>query len=77
MSIQVKFFGPLTDVVGCSQLAMAGIADVESLKKKILVDFPGLKNHSYMVAVGKKIVSGNVSLKSGDEVALLPPFAGG
>lgn len=77
MSIQIKFFGPLTDVVGSSGLEMTGITDTESLRKKILSEFPGLSKYSFKIAVGKKMVNGNIVLNSGDEVALLPPFAGG
>lgn len=77
MNIQVKLFGPLTDVVGSIQLELSDIADTESLKKKILGDFPGLSKYTFKIAVGKKLVNENIRLKSGDEVALLPPFAGG
>ncbi len=77
MSIQIKLFGPLTDVVGSSLLEMTGIADTDSLRKIVLNEYPGLSRHSFKITVGKKIVSGNIALKSGDEVALLPPFAGG
>ncbi|MCC6581960.1 MAG: MoaD/ThiS family protein [Phycisphaeraceae bacterium] len=77
MSIQIKLFGPLTDVVGSSQLTLSEIADTESLRKTILAEFPGLNKHAYKIAVGKKIVNENIKLNPGDEVALLPPFAGG
>ena len=77
MSIQVKLFGSLVDVVGKNDLAIEGINDTDSLKKKMLVDFPKLKDQSFVVAVSKQIVKGNQVLNSGDTVALLPPFAGG
>ena len=77
MSIQIKLFGPLTDVVGASQIELTNIADTDSLKHKMLNDFPKLKNCQFMVAVCKKISKENIILRPGDEVALLPPFAGG
>lgn len=77
MSIQVKLFGPLADAVGKSQMDMNGINDIDSLKQKMFVDFPKLKNYHFVIAVHKKIINENQTLKSGDEVALLPPFSGG
>jgi sulfur-carrier protein len=75
MSIKIKFFGPLIDVVGSSQMEVYSMADTETLRSKMLNDFPKLKNYQFMIVVNKK--KENVPLKSGDEVALLPPFAGG
>jgi molybdopterin synthase sulfur carrier subunit len=77
MSIQVKLFGLLADIVGKTDLTIDGINDTDSLNKKILSDFPKLKDQSFVIAVSKQIVKGNQLLKSGDEVVLLPPFAGG
>jgi molybdopterin converting factor small subunit len=77
MSIQVKLFGSLVDIVEKNDLAIEGINDTDSLKKKMLSDFPELKGQNFVVVVSKQIVIGNQLLKSGDVVALLPPFAGG
>lgn len=77
MSIQINFFGSLVDAVGKSQIDIRGIDDTDALNQKLLNDFPKLKNHHFVIAVGKQITNGNQTLKSGDVVALLPPFAGG
>ena len=77
MIIQVKLFGVLADVAGKAEVQLQNINDTDSLKEKIVVDFPKLKKHSFVVAVYKKIANGNEMLNNGDVVALLPPFAGG
>lgn len=77
MSIQVKFFGPLADVAGVGQLTLNGISDSESLREKVLNDYPNLTKHQFMLVVGMNIVKENVNLRAGDVVALLPPFSGG
>ena len=77
MSIQIKLFGPLVDVIGRSEIEIRDISDSDSLKKQMMDDFPDLKSHVFLISVCRKIVLNNVSLKSGDEVAFLPPFAGG
>lgn len=77
MSIQVKFFGPLVDIIGKTQLEFDDVTDTHSLKQRLLSDFPKLKNHHFLIAVGKQIINSKQILNVGDEVALLPPFAGG
>lgn len=77
MSIRVKLFGLLADVVGKSEIHFQNVNDTNSLKEKIISDFPDMKKHSFVLAVCKQIIKGNHFLKNGDEVVLLPPFAGG
>lgn len=77
MNIQVKIFGPLADVVGSSQLSVDNVNDTDLLMQKIIKDFPKLKSYEFKVAVGTALTTKNTILKSGDVVALLPPFAGG
>jgi molybdopterin converting factor small subunit len=77
MSIQINFFGSLVDTVGKSQMDIREVDDTDTLKQKLLIGFPKLKNYHFVIAVGKQIANGNQTLKSGDVVALLPPFAGG
>jgi molybdopterin converting factor small subunit len=77
MTIQVKFFGLLVDIVGETEMDITGINDTDSLKQKMLSDFPKLKDQSFVIVVSKQIVKGNQILNPCDVVALLPPFAGG
>ncbi|MBI4946410.1 MAG: MoaD/ThiS family protein [Bacteroidetes bacterium] len=77
MSIQVKLFGLLVDIVGKTEIDITSINDTDSLKKKMLNDFPKLKGQSFVIVVSKQMVKGNQTLKPGDVAALLPPFAGG
>ena len=77
MSIQVKLFGLLADTVGKSELQIENASDTDSLKKQMLLDYPNLAKKSFIVAVRKQIVGNNQKLENGDEVAFLPPFAGG
>lgn len=77
MSIQIKFFGPLADVVGKAELVAELFSDTDLLRERMLDDFPGLKNHQFVMAVDKHIIRNNTELKAGNVVALLPPFAGG
>ena len=77
MNIRVKLFGLLADAAGKSELQIENASDTDSLKKQMLLDYPNLTNKSFIVAVRKQIIGNNQKLENGDEVAFLPPFAGG
>ena len=77
MSIQIKIFGQLAEIVGSNELKLELVADTNSIKTKIISDFPKLENYPFVIAVNKIIVNQNQKINTGDVVALLPPFAGG
>ena len=77
MEIQLKCFGQVAEIIGKSELKTYDIADTDSLIKKICTDFPKLDKFTFLISVNKKLIQGNQKLRTGDEVAFLPPFAGG
>jgi len=76
-SIKVLLFGSLTDAVGKNQMELTEIIDTEQLKNVLTEKYPALKRFRFQIAVNKKIATTNQKLNHNDEVALLPPFAGG
>ncbi len=77
MKINVKFFGMIAEATGLNSLAIHNIQDIDSLRKELCLIFPKLNNCNYVFAVNKKIVANNFQFSNADEIALLPPFAGG
>ncbi len=77
MKINVLFFGVLTDITGKDTLLFEDIADTDQLNAKISDEYPGIKSVSYRLAVNQEIIDVNTILDNGDEVAFMPPFAGG
>ena len=77
MIINVLLFGSLAEAVGRSQLQIKNVLDTETLKSKLLGEFPKLEKYKFVIAVCKHVVKANTILHEGDTVALLPPFAGG
>ena len=77
MEITVLFFGELTEVAGVNKIAVQNVEDTQSLTEWMVEKYPTLKNRTYRVAVNKEVISEKRNLKNGDEVALLPPYAGG
>ncbi len=77
MKIKLLFFGVLTDVVGQNSIELEEISDLQSVKQYVLSNFPKVMDYSHIISVNRAIVSDNMDLNNGDEVAFLPPFTGG
>ena len=77
MNIQVRLFGSLVDLIGKSNVVVSNCKDTESLKEKLIGEYPGLKNCEFVISVNKKVVKNNQVLELGNDIAFLPPFAGG
>ncbi|MCE9539198.1 MAG: MoaD/ThiS family protein [Bacteroidetes bacterium] len=77
MNIHIRFFGSLADLIGKSKLVVNDCTDVLSVKEKIICEYPQLKDSVFLISVNKKLVKDNHLLEEGNEIAFLPPFAGG
>jgi len=76
MQINIIIFGQLCELLG-EKLILDDISDTNSLTETLIKRFPQLADVKYMIAVNKKVVTGNISLTNNSTVALLPPFSGG
>jgi molybdopterin synthase sulfur carrier subunit len=77
MQVKVLFFGVLSEVAGTDCRHYNEVGSVNDLKIRILDEYPEIENYNYRISLNNTITTGNGLLKDGDEVALLPPFAGG
>ena len=77
MKINVLFFGILTDIIGSNSIEIKDIESISMLKSWLWKNYPKTKEMDFQVALNKNIIEGKVDFKNGDEIALLPPFAGG
>jgi molybdopterin converting factor small subunit len=79
MKLNLLFFGVLTEATGLTNLCVERFSKntLEALNHQLLQDFPQIKLHTYKIAVNQKMVKPDHLLQEGDEVAFLPPFAGG
>ncbi len=79
MKLNLLFFGSLVDATGIQkrELSTDSLIDVSLLNEYLQSVFPLLKKHKYKIAVNQKMVENEQELQDGDEVAFLPPFAGG
>jgi molybdopterin converting factor small subunit len=77
MEIKVLFFGVLTEVTGCNVKYYANVSSVGDLRLRIQDDYPEIVHYNYMISLNQQLINGESALNNGDEVAFLPPFAGG
>ena len=50
---------------------------IDELKEALLVRYSGLEKMNFKIAVNQTIINDDYELKGNEEIALLPPFAGG
>ena len=77
MEIKVLFFGVLAEVTGTSFKHYTDVSTLGELRHRIADDYPEIVHYNFRIALNNEIIDGESSLKTGDEVAYLPPFAGG
>ena len=74
--IEVLYFGAARDISGVASEVLDA-EDTASLMKIITDKYPGISRVPLRLALNSVLLKEERSLKSGDRVALLPPFAGG
>lgn len=79
MAITIKYFGAIAEATGVTEekvtLEEAGDS-VEQLRSFCLNKYGAVSDLSFQLAVNQNLTTSG-SLNDGDEVAFLPPFAGG
>jgi len=77
MGIDVLFFGILADVTGTARKHYGNIKSYDDLKLRVEDDFPQVVHYNFRISHNSQMISEAPLLKDGDEIAYLPPFAGG
>lgn len=77
MEVNIKYFGMLAEITGCSSEKVEGEIDTVADLQKVLLDkYPDFKNKDFRIAQHQELVALKTKL-TGQEIAVLPPFAGG
>jgi molybdopterin synthase sulfur carrier subunit len=75
--MKILFFSSIAEITGCPEIVVHDCDSTADLKLKLEERFPALKKSRYAIALNKRILPQDESLKEDDVVALLPPFSGG
>jgi molybdopterin synthase sulfur carrier subunit len=77
MQVKVLFFGVLSEVAGTNIKTYRDVKSIGDLKLRIQDDFPEVVHYNFRISLNNVLLENEPELKDGDEVALMPPFAGG
>jgi sulfur-carrier protein len=77
MQVKVLFFGVLTEVTGTPVRHYHDVKSTGDLRLRIEDDFPEIAHYNFRISLNSQILNDEAELKDGDEVAFMPPFAGG
>jgi len=78
--MKVLCFGIAKEIIGSSEIQIGGehINTVSELKSWIHHTYPEFNSlNSCMIAVNQEYAEDSQSLSNGDEIAIIPPVAGG
>jgi molybdopterin converting factor small subunit len=77
MTVHVLFFGALVEVTKTASIKLNDIQNSDDALALLHKNYPMLCHYKFSLALNQNFLSDNAALKEGDELALLPPFAGG
>lgn len=77
MAVKVLFFGVLAEVTGTNCRHYSEVKSLSDLKRLINDEFPEIVHYDFLISVNNELVDNEPALNNGDEVAFMPPFAGG
>jgi molybdopterin synthase sulfur carrier subunit len=77
MKVKILFFGILSEAAGKQEMILNNISDSKTLQNHLKSLIPGLKDYTFRMAINQEFIDSNHTLKDGDVVAIMPPFAGG
>ena len=77
MQVKVLFFGVLSEVAGTDCKHYIEVKSVYKLKTRLQDEFPEIQHYNYRISLNNEIINSDIMLNDKDEIALLPPFAGG
>ncbi|MDQ3100896.1 MAG: MoaD/ThiS family protein [Bacteroidota bacterium] len=74
--MKVRLFGILAEKAGTDLIDVDAHSTTDIIKE-LGAHINDLSNYSFSIAVDRKIIYGDVVLSGNEELAVLPPFAGG
>ena len=76
MQATIITFGQIAEL-SSSKIVLENVSDTDSLRLRLIEEYPSLTNINYAIAIDKRIVSENTVINETSVIALLPPFSGG
>ncbi len=78
MTLIIKYFGMTAEASGKSEEELLNhYSTIQELREDLLVKYPDLGKMNFKIAVNQIMIGEDYDLIGNEEIALLPPFAGG
>lgn len=77
MEVKVLFFGVIAEVTGTNCRHYLEVKSIGDLRLRIQDDYPEVVHYNFRISLNNELINDDPLLSDGDEVALMPPFAGG
>lgn len=74
--MEVLLFGLIAEKAGCDRIEVQ-VTSVAQLRRSVAERIPDLSRLEHVIAVDRVIVQDDRPLTGREEIAVLPPFAGG
>ncbi len=77
MKLTIKYFGQIAEITKCNEeeIEFSGLK-VSDLRDALFLKYSKLTNKDFQIAQNQELVSNETEITA-NEIALLPPFAGG
>ena len=78
MEVRLRYFGMIAEATNCSEenFVFDG-KSLQELKDIVEEKYPAIKSKTYQLALNQSLSNLDSKVNNGDEIAFLPPFAGG
>lgn len=78
MTLIIKYFGMTAEASGKEEEELSNhYSSIQELKKDLFIKYPDLVNMNFKIAANQTLIGDEYDLIGNEEIALLPPFAGG
>jgi len=77
INMEVRLFGIFAEKAGGSIVTVGDAGNSTELINRLKEQLPFINDSTYLLAVNQEVVREEVPIKNADELALLPPYAGG
>ena len=77
MNIKLLTFGIIKEIMENDKTDYKSVKTSDDLIRLIENKYPKIKSLNYQISVNQELINSNTILNNNDEVAVLPPFAGG
>jgi len=80
MILIVKYFGVIADLTHKKEeqfYVEQGMNSLDQIRLKLEKQYPEIKQVAYAIALNQTVMQQDALVNENDELALLPPFAGG